>query len=1092
MQRAKVLFQLIGATTVAFFCFAGLAHPSSERVLRIRDKDSPPFEEKSTRPVQNLGFISDVSQRNLLALEREAPFSPPRLSKVAFPQMRTLRILAIRVEFEEEIPDDPRTTGNGLFDMRAQEEFLQEEGHLIDPSPHDTLFFTKHIQALHNYWSTVSSGGLALEGQVFPKHESLAYRLPDAMAHYGAPDSSLSYKVEMLRQFFHDSFNLADSFSVYEDPQIYGIDFSQYDCFVIFHAGSDLQSDLGELVNPTPGDLFTGYIRLSDTVWVDGDTFPITDGIFMPETRSQDNRVGALNAEFAHEFGHQLGLPDLYNSVNFMTQVGDFALMDNNAQNVGVDVGYDVFVNGVLPVYPCAWSKAFLGFVEPVEIKNQTEIELRASEMLTDQLRLIRIPISPSEYFLVENRQQDLDGDGFSALRADSATNVILGPVDAELDYNREYDWLLPGSGTLIWHLDEDVAYYDYDLDGLNNFWDNHLQVDKDRRFLELEEADGIIDFGGNYYTGFGRAEDMFRRGNNADFGPYTFPSSRSRGGSDTHIQVADVGRSDTVMTLDVSTAWVQAGFPQKFIPEAGVSSLVSAENDLRIFASSGRFIHGWDASGASLFPYPDSVEIMLYDSTLTTLPLAIFAEENEDFVGPPSLGDLDGDDTLEVVAATAKGKVCVWHPYDRDQNGRADPVDGFPLQLGDPAPTGITTMPVIANFDSSKSGLEIFVATDRILDVGVVVISSAGEVLYSSPFQKSVYGLATTGDCTVNFVVTSHQGHEAQLCKWNIYSQDFVECTDACGDIGRHLVVGDLDRDGSSDVVFCCMAGGEIYAYDTELGLLEGFPVSAGEGIASAPVLGDLDKDGYLEIILASGNKIFAYNFNGAPVGNFPVMLSLPGGGTDLIDSSPILGDADGDGYPDIIVGTKDGRIVGYSRDGRMVGGFPLPVGGPVRSSPLLINLDRDSDVELLVACDDGFIYAWDLPAQDTEESMPWPMYGFDAGHTNYFPKEKLPELPALAGDLLPQKTAFNYPNPAGDETIIRYFLKEDAAVGIRVYDLSGMLVDQFPGPGQGRTHNERIWDCSGFASGVYLCRVEAKSTSQSQVVFFKMAIVK
>jgi hypothetical protein len=228
MRRAKVLFKLIGATAAVLFCFAALAYPSSQRVLRIRDQQSPPFEEKSTRPIQNLSFISDVSQRNLLALERETPFSLPRLSKVAFPQTKTLRILAIRVEFKEEIPDDPRTTGNGLFDMRAQEEFLQEEGHLIDPSPHDTLFFTKHILALHNYWWTVSSGGLALEGEVFPKHESLAYRLPHPMAHYGAPDSSLSYKVEMLRQFFHDSFDLTDSFSVYEDPQIYGIDFSQY------------------------------------------------------------------------------------------------------------------------------------------------------------------------------------------------------------------------------------------------------------------------------------------------------------------------------------------------------------------------------------------------------------------------------------------------------------------------------------------------------------------------------------------------------------------------------------------------------------------------------------------------------------------------------------------------------------------------------------------------------------------------------------------------------------------------------------------------------------------------------------------------
>jgi hypothetical protein len=118
--------------------------------------------------------------------------------------------------------------------------------------------------------------------------------------------------------------------------------------------------------------------------------------------------------------------------------------------------------------------------------------------------------------------------------------------------------------------------------------------------------------------------------------------------------------------------------------------------------------------------------------------------------------------------------------------------------------------------------------------------------------------------------------------------------------------------------------------------------------------------------------------------------------------------------------------------------------------------------------------------------------MYGYDAGHTNYFPKEKLPQLPALAGDLLPQKAAFNYPNPAENETVIRYFLKEDAEVGIRVYDLSGMLVDEFSGPGQGRAHNERRWDCSRFASGVYLCRVDAKSARDQQVVFFKMAIVK
>lgn len=1083
------LLRVVALAVLLLLFLTSLTWAGSEKILKIEDKKSLSLSEKSLSYKDNLGFKSDVSRKNLLGLERETPYSLPRLSKLAPSQTKTLKILGIRVEFQEEIEDDPRTTGNGLFDMRIKEDFLEEEGHLIDPSPHDTLYFKTHLKALHNYWWTVSEGQLALEGDVFPKSESLAYRLPHPMAHYGVPDSSLSGKVEMLRQFFHDSFNLADSFSVHsenEDTLFYRIDFSQYDCFVIFHAGSDLQSDLGELVNPTPGDLFSGFIILGDTVWVNDGTFPITEGIFVPETRSQDNRVTALNAVFAHEFGHQLGLVDLYNSQTFMTQVGDFALMDNNAQNVGVEIGendWGVTASGVLPVYPCAWSRAYLGFVEPVEITSQGNIRLFASEMLTDRRQLIKIPISPEEYFLLENRQEDIDGEP-CALRADTLTDVILGPVDWEVNYNREYDWLLPGSGILIWHVDEEVAYWDYDGDGLNNFWDNDLQCDKDRRFLTLVEADGIIDFGGNYYTGFGRKEDMFYKGNNTELTPSSFPSSESRNKSDTHIWVENISLSDTVMTLDISQDWAQFGFPQKFTPETGASSLVSVKGGVQIFASSGRFIHAWDPGGSSVILLSaDSVQVTLFDSTLVLLPLAIFAVDDSTFFGPPSLGDLDDDDTLEVVAATVDGRVYAWHPYDWDKNGKADVVDGFPVDLEG----RISVAPIIANFDSDTLDLEIFVATKD----STVLISSDGAVIYSSTFEGLVVGLTTTDSYNTNFMLRSDSLTQS-LCIWDMYSQAFRACIDVCDDAGPFSVVGDIDRDDELDVIFGCILQGIIYAYDSELNPLPGFPLWINEPLKSPPVLGDIDKDGYLEIIVTSANKIFAYNFNGSLVSDFPITISHPGGPTDLIDSSPILGDVDGDSYPDIIVGTENKQILAYSKDGKMVEGFPLATGGAVTSSPILLNLDKDINPELLVASDDGFIYAWDLPGEYDEENFPWVMFGYDAGHTNYFPKESLPPVPPVAGDLLPANMAFNYPNPAKSETTIRYFLKEDAEVNIRIYDLSGMLVDEFPGDGVGGEPNQELWDCSKFASGVYLCRVEAKSGKENQVVFFKMAIVK
>jgi len=1077
---------------VVFLLVAGRTEAHPDHILKIQGKKVLTPDERSARMGEDVGFKSDVSQRNLLGLERETPHSLPFLSKLALSPPKTLKILGIRVEFQQEVPDDPRTTGNGLFDMRSQEEFYQQEGHLIDPSPHDTLYFKRHLQALHNYWWTVSEGRLALEGEVYPKSESLAYRLPHPMVYYGAPDSSLSVKVEMLRKFFHDSFNLAESLSVHGDPQIYGIDFSRYDCFVIFHAGSDLQSDLGELVNPTPGDLFTGFITLGDTVWVNGGTFPITEGIFMPETRSQDNRVTALNAVFAHEFGHQLGLVDLYNSQTFITQVGDFALMDNNAQNVGVDVGYGVFVSGVLPVYPCAWSRAYLGFVEPMEIKSQKDVRLLATEILSNELQLIKIPVTPEEYFLLENRQVDLDGDHFSGLRADSLTNVILGPVDWDRNYNREYDWLLPGSGILIWHVDEEVAYLDYDGDGLNNFWDNQMQCDPKRRFLTLVEADGIIDFGGDYYTGFGRKEDMFYKGNNTALTPHTFPSSKSRNRSNTHIWIENISISDTVMTLDVSQDWAQSGFPRKFIPESGASSLVYADVDndgnLEIFLSSGRFIHAWGPGGESVIPLSaDSVEMMQFDSTLITLPLAIFAEDDSAFFGLPSLGDLNGDDTLEVVAATVDGRVFAWHPYDRNLDGRADVVDGFPVEL----PERISMGPVVSNFDENLSDLEILAGDEA---GRLELITRNGDMRLLGQLNKGKpIGLALTDTLEVSFIVSEEES------KGYIIKRDFTApfmpplfIAEIPSTHNSSPVIGDLNRDGAIEVVVVG-GDGKIYAWDIHLNPLPGFPAETDIKTQRAhPVLGDIDKDGYLEIVVAYQDKIFACNFNGTPVSNFPVATTHPGEPTDLMESSPVLGDVDGDGYPDIIVGTRNKQILAYNKDGRMVDGFPLPAGGAVTSSPVLLNLDKDAGAELVAASDDGFIYAWELPGEYKQESFPWVMLGHDPGHTNYLPGDSFPPVPPAEGKLLPPNMAFNYPNPARNQTKIRYYLREDAEVSIKIYDLSGMLVDEFPGPGEGGTHNERLWDCSKFASGVYLCRVEAKSPHGKEAVIFKMAVVK
>jgi M6 family metalloprotease-like protein len=1026
-------------------------------------------------------FRSDVSLSNLLGLDRKTPYSLPSLPK-PLTEPKTLKILAIRVQFKKEIPDDPTTTGNGQFDMRSYQEFYEDEGNIIDPAPHNRAYFEGHLKALDNYWNIVSKEMLRLELDVYPKGDSV-YTLPYTISHYGSVDSAPDpnrYPIDQLDSLFRHSFILADTSNLDE------IDFSGYDVFVLFHAGSDKQHDLGEQgIAPSPSDLFSGFIRLGKPVIVGESvrTDSIWEGLIIPETCSQDGRITALDALLAHEFGHQLGLVDLYNTETFTTQVGDFSLMDNNGEDVGVELDSCFSsVSGIVPVYPDAWSKAFLGFICPEEIRDQKNVGLLASELLGNSIQTIKVPINSEEYFLIENRQTDLDNLPIPELKRDSLSGVILGFSDVTFNNKREYDYLLPGSGILIWHIDEGVAYLDYDGDGTSNFFDNKLQWNKNRRFISLVEADGIIDFGGDYYTGFGLQEDMFYRGNNSSFTPYTYPNTQSNDKSFSHIWVTNIGYRDTLMNLDVKNDWDQEGFPQKIIPQTNISSLVFADVDgdgvAEVFASSGNFIYAWKKE-KSFFPNSDLVRIIGLNGDTTYLPLAIFGVVDSTILGPPSIADLDGDDTLEIVVGTLSGKIYAFKPYDRNTDNKADLMNGFPIDLK----SSVSMTSVVSDFDPLNLGLEIFAGTE---DGYLFLISSSGEKIWMDSLGKKIVGLATTDSNEVVFVVTedSLSGH---LWRLNWKTEALSQRNLPCGD-NSYPVVGDLDRDDSLDVIVIG-GDGKVYAWDKGLNLLSGFPINSGQNKLSAPALGDIDGDGYLEIVTGGKNKIFAYNFNGTTVDNFPIKLDNSET-SDLISSSPVLADVDGDGTLDIILGTKERKVFAFNKYGEKISGFPLSTGGGVGSSSVFLNLDEDENSELLVASADGFVYAWELPFSYKKDNDFWSMEGFSSSHTNHFPSYLLPEIPAF--EFIPERLAYVYPNPARDQAFIRYFLGKDAEVRFKIYDLAGDLVDDFSQEGMANTENEKEWNCSKFSSGVYLCRMEAKAKDENKVLFIKIAVVK
>ncbi|MCB9562315.1 MAG: VCBS repeat-containing protein [Kofleriaceae bacterium] len=191
---------------------------------------------------------------------------------------------------------------------------------------------------------------------------------------------------------------------------------------------------------------------------------------------------------------------------------------------------------------------------------------------------------------------------------------------------------------------------------------------------------------------------------------------------------------------------------------------------------------------------------------------------------------------------------------------------------------------------------------------------------------------------------------------------------------------VGDLDGPGPGGrQVVVATYDGYVYAWDADGGLAAGFPVEldrsfaattdpqavVDSGVFGSPVLEDLDGDGTLEIVVgAMDAHVYAWHHDGTPVAGWPVLLQ-DGDQRTRIVQTPSIGDIDGDGAPEIVVGTNEdynglGKLYALEADGSRVAGWPIAlptqsvlpvVGTGLPNNTALADVDGDGVVDV-AAC--------------------------------------------------------------------------------------------------------------------------------------------
>jgi immune inhibitor A len=362
--------------------------------------------------------------------------------------------------------------------------------HVADTLAHPASYYSSMLfsdgtfptGSLRDYYQENSYGNFDVPGAV-----TGWYRMPQTYAYYVDGQRGFGTYPRNAKKLVEDAIAAADpyvDFSQYDNNGPDGIphsadDDGYVDALFVIHSGTGYET------SGNVNDIHSHASYTSAPVPVDGVL------AYRYSIEPEDGKVGV----FCHEFGHVLGLPDLYDYGYDSEGVGKWSLMASGSWGGG----------GVTPTHIDAWGKIKLGFIVPI-VPTGSLIDV-AIPRVEDEPVAYKIWTNGTpgkEYFVVEHRRKT------------------------------KFDFYLPSKGLLIYHVDENMTSNNNQMCGSGS---PHYRV-------AVEQADGECDLeynlnqgdGGDPYPGSGGTYNP-----NTRINLISMPNSKSYANATTGVSVYNI-----------------------------------------------------------------------------------------------------------------------------------------------------------------------------------------------------------------------------------------------------------------------------------------------------------------------------------------------------------------------------------------------------------------------------------------------------------------------------------------------------------------------------------------------------------------------